>query len=355
MSSLQYIIYLSTYLCAGGGGGAQNHSKIKYLLGFSVSRAILGLPTLWLRVMTWLLFCGPTWLIPTTEQKEKPRKHENIPILHDYRKKPGKDFWKQFPVRNVPKTAETKINVSKLEKLLKERREFLTNAQYKRGMKVVQYLTDGAPSFQKNYLPPIMCRNNESSYENGPMLTDAIADWSVEGFVAGPFDSPPVKDFRSNPLKVVVQHGKARPILNVSSPIGASFNDNIDETKLERIEMSSPSRFGQSVIKAGKNAWMSKFDMRNAYKNIPCKVKDLRLQGFEWYSKYFIETTQMFGARTSVSNFDILGNTIMTLAKTFCEIPGSLVHRQLDDVPVVGPSSKNWCQEFSKKYEESLH
>ena len=47
--------------------------------------------------------------------------------------------------------------------------------------------------------------------------------------MSGPFIFPPLKKFRVNPLKMVPQHNKVRPVLNVSSPIGSSFNDNADE------------------------------------------------------------------------------------------------------------------------------
>jgi hypothetical protein len=59
-----------------------------------------------------------------------------------------------------------------------------------------------------------------------------------------------------------------------------------------------------------------------------------------------------FGGKPSVQNFDIVGATIKELALTKCEIPAKLVHRQLDDVPVVAPEKTRWCQEFSTTYTE---
>jgi hypothetical protein len=46
---------------------------------------------------------------------------------------------------------------------------------------------------------------------------------------------------------------------------------------------------------------MSKFDLVAAYKQVPCRIEDLRLQGF-----------MFFGASISVCNFDILGETVKT-------------------------------------------
>jgi hypothetical protein len=54
----------------------------------------------------------------------------------------------------------------------------------------------------------------------------------------------------------------------------------------------------------------------------------------------------------SVSNFDRLGNTILTLVLSQCRIPRVLVFRTLDDVPVVAPEKTSWCEEFSSTYQK---
>jgi hypothetical protein len=58
----------------------------------------------------------------------------------------------------------------------------------------------------------------------------------------------------------------------------------------------------------------------------------------------------MFGAAASVQNFDVLGNTIRACALSTCDIPRKLVHRQLDDVPVVAPKNSQWGHEFEQSY-----
>ena len=310
----------------------------------------MGLPSSWNQVLGWIIFCGTTIIQSVVECVPKPRKFTEIPIMKDYRCIQDRKFWDSFPSRPLPLSAETGICAETLAKLLTENGEKMTDAEKVRGKKAIDYLVNGAPSHQRKHMPPIACKNHDSAYENAPSLTDTIAQWVIGKFVSGPFRSPPVKNFRSNPLKVIVQHGKVRPVLNVSSPRGFSFNDNVIESRMEKVHMSSAARFGQSVLKAGKNAVMTKFDLKNAYKNVPCKIEDIRLQGFEWGGRYFAETTQMFGARTSVSNFDIVGNTILTLATRLTDIPRFLVHRQLDDVPVVGPENSSWCENFTETY-----
>jgi hypothetical protein len=97
---------------------------------------------------------------------------------------------------------------------------------------------------------------------------------------------------------------------------------------------------------------MSKHDLVAAYKQVPCRVADLRLQGFSWLGKYFVETRQVFGAKTSVCNYDIVGETLKLISVIESEIPPELVLRHVDDVPVVAPGDSGLCEKFSETYKK---
>lgn len=228
----------------------------------------------------------------------------------------------------------------------------MTTHQFERSLKAVDYLRNGAPSFQSDKLPGCFVRNANNAITHGLAVTENIATWIREGYAAGPFDSPPCANFRVNPIIAVVQPGKVRPVLNVSSPDGASYNSNVDETCTEKVKMSSAKQFGQNLKDCGKGAIMSKHDLVAAYKQIPCKIEDLRLQGFCWLGKFFVETRQIFGAKTSVCNYDILGETLKLLALLESDIPHHLVLRQVDDVPSSSPAGSGWCEDFSLKYKQ---
>ena len=149
---------------------------------------------------------------------------------------------------------------------------------------------------------------------------------------------------------MVPQHNKVRPVLNVSSPIGSSFNDNVNKNGPEKLKMSSSKKFGQSLLDAGKGAKMTKFDMQNAYKIVPCNMKDLRLQGFKWAGRFFVETTQPFGAITAVSNYHSrkyclhLGQVSLFYPKKF----GPQTNRRC---AIVAPKDSSWCEDFTSEYE----
>jgi len=53
----------------------------------------------------------------------------------------------------------------------------------------------------------------------------------------------------------------------------------------------------------------------------------------------------------SVSNFDILGNTVQTLARAVSNLPKKWCQRKLDDNPVVAPARTGWCESYSEEYE----
>ena len=173
-----------------------------------------------------------------------------------------------------------------------------------------------------------------------------------KGFVAGPFDTPPVAGFRANPLAVVVRNGKIRPILNMSGPKGKSFNDNVDKRKLEKLHMGTARQFGFGLKKAGKNATFSKFDLQDAYKLMPAKKEDFRLQGFSWLGKWFVETQQSFGGVPSPTNFDRLPKTIDLLVCIESGTSRSQVFRALDDSPCVGQAGSSTVERFTAVMKE---
>ena len=116
--------------------------------------------------------------------------------------------------------------------------------------------------------------------------------------------------------------------------------------------MSSPKLFGYTVKLAGKNALMSKFDLVDAYKQIPTAIDQWSFFGFQWLGKFFFDTTTVFGSGAAPAHFDSLPDTIVNLTCSFAKIPHEWVHRQLDDVPIISPAYTNYTTLFSDKYEE---
>ena len=273
-------------------------------------------------------------------------------IVESYGDLQDTNFWAKFPHKELPDQPETRIEIGILEQLIDSLSSRLLPSEIERARKVVYSLRNGAPSCQATELPHCMTSNAKSTKFYSKEITDTFAAWLKAGHICGPFETPPVSKFRVNPVMALPSGNKIRPVLNVSQPLGKSFNDNIVKNAMEKVKMSSARNFGYDLKKCGFEAKISKYDMKDAYKNVPAPIKDLRLQGFKWLNRFFIETKQIFGAKTSVANFDILGHTIVALARASCCDNNAFVHRHLDDVPIASPKNSGYCEEFSGKYEE---
>jgi hypothetical protein len=326
-----------------------NSAILFYFTGLQCSNATLGLPDME-KILEWLV-SRPSSITIENRINNKIL-CPDIPILADYSKGADKSYWDSFPKNPLPDKPVCEVDINKLVMLSKKHSDQLTFCEKLRTNTCIDNLSLGASSFQKDSLPACFQKNATNTVTHGREVSDAVASWLRKGFAAGPFDSPPVKNFRVNPLMAIQQSGKVRPVLNLSAPEKMSFNDNVDEDKLKKVRMTSAKQFAASLVEAGRNARFSKYDLVDAYKNVPVKIRDLRLQGFSWLNKYFVETRQIFGAKTAVPNYDILGNTLLTLANTSACIPKKFLHRALDDVPVISPSCKNYCDLFHLSYTE---
>ena len=279
-----------------------------------------------------------------------PLKNPEIPVLSDYNQPANKSFWEKFPRKELPSKPTTKVDFELLDNIIDNKTNFLTTSVWARAKKAVDHFKHGGPSYQLKKLPACTVKNSTAAITHGLYITDNLATWIKKGYVSGPFSSPPLEDFRANSILAVPQPGKVRICMNVSLPEGKSFNDNVIPHSLEKIRMTSAKNFSFSILEAGKGSIMSKFDFIDAYKLIPARLEDLRLQGFSWLGMFFTENNMTFGGEPSVQNFDIAGATIKELTLADCNIPHKLVHRQLDDVPLVAPKNSGWCEEFSEKY-----
>ena len=77
--------------------------------------------------------------------------------------------------------------------------------------------------------------------------------------------------------------------------------------------MTSAPHVGELIKRCHGQAVLSKYDHVAAYKMIPCKISDLRLQGFRFLNNYFYELRQIFGATPAVNSYDDLHMLMVTV------------------------------------------
>jgi hypothetical protein len=111
-----------------------------FSIGKPARREDFGLPSNWGRVRSWLTFRGEIKVKKSRMTDQKKSKWDDIPHLSDYGTSPEPKFWENFPQCDLPKCAETNINVSMLEKKVAEHKDKMTIHQYERSLKAIDYL-----------------------------------------------------------------------------------------------------------------------------------------------------------------------------------------------------------------------
>ena len=110
------------------------------------------------------------------------------------------------------------------------------------------------PSLKGGIIP-----NKAMQLETGIHCADIITTWVKKRIVAGPFSEPPLQGFHSNPIFVVERNNKFRPILDLSSPDGTSFNPT-NKRKAPPIKRAPPRAIAVSLLKRDDNACVPRLD-----------------------------------------------------------------------------------------------
>ena len=103
----------------------------------------------------------------------------------------------------------------------------------------------------------------------------------ARGVAAGPFVTRPA---RSTLIKMTVReksNGRARIIMDLSSPRPGSVNSKLRKEKLIPAVMSGITGVVEALNRVGRSAVFSKSDWSDAYKHLAVTKKDRSVQWFE--------------------------------------------------------------------------
>ena len=145
--------------------------------------------------------------------------------------------------------------------------------------------------------------NNLISAQQNPEIVSAkISKELAAGRLAGPFNSPPLPNFRVSPLGVVPKKapGEYRLIHHLSFPRGASVNDGISTVDTS-VQYARVDDAVTMIKQLGQGCFFAKTDIKSAFRIIPIQPRDYDLLGIFWQRKYYYDRIMSMGQKTFVN------------------------------------------------------
>ena len=228
-----------------------------------------------------------------------------------------------LPFVSLPPGPTTPINIARLAQVLE-------NYPYKH---LTRFILDGLRGgFDIGYTGPVLetrPNNARSTIGCESGVTEAIKKELVRGHTSGPFIDPPFPVTHVSPLGAREKpDGSVRLILDLSSPRGMSINENIDQSDFSCQYMRFDEAI-QAVQAQGRGCFMSKLDIRHAFRLCPVRPSQWCLLSYRWQGMFFVDTVLPFGGRSSPYIFNTFADALCWIFITF----GSIVHllHYLDD------------------------
>ena len=146
-------------------------------------------------------------------------------------------------------------------------------------------------------------KNNKSAITHRQGVTEAIRKEISRGHTAGPFPLPPFPINHISPLGAAPKpDGTIRLIMDLSQPVGQSINEFIskEEFPCKYTPFDEATRL---VRIAGKGCFLTKVDIKHAYRLLPVRPADWPLLVYYWEGQYCVDLKLPFGGRSSASIF----------------------------------------------------
>ena len=131
------------------------------------------------------------------------------------------------------------------------------------------------------------------------------------GRMLGPFQQPPFTDLMCSPVGLVPKKDtdEMRMIMHLSYPYGQSINDFIYPVKASTSYQTFDDAI-QLVIKQGRFCWISKGDVKSAFRVAPICFRDIKCLGIYFEEQYFVDLALPFGSAISCAIFKDIATLI---------------------------------------------
>ena len=127
----------------------------------------------------------------------------------------------------------------------------------------------------------------------------------------------------------------------MSYPKGSSVNDGISP-EFSSVRYATIADAIRLIRAAGTGCFLSKTDIKNAFRIIPVHPKDYNLLGIKWHDQYYFDKCMPMGCSSSCRTFELFSSALEWVAQKKLHISHIIIHL-LDDFLIVA-ASREICQ-----------
>jgi len=252
-------------------------------------------------------------------------------------KDPQENFMKLYSVAPTP---------IKLEKMI----PYLKLYPSQKSQKIIDGFTNGFPLHFQGAPDSYIAKNHLSAITHSDIVTKKIEKELELGRIIGPFDQPPLPNFRSSPIGLVPKKSSNpdpssvdnwRFIHDLSTfPKVGSVNEGIPD-EYGFVEYAKFDNLIDMLVKLGKGARMAKADLKSAFRTIPMQPSDFHCLGFSHEGKFYVNATMPMGAKVSCATFEEFSTFLEWAIKHDCGY--EFIMHYIDDFIFIGPPESPIC------------
>lgn len=160
---------------------------------------------------------------------------------------------------------------------------------------------------------PLLSHNSSSALSNPSAVEQKLKLEINSNRIAGPFSSPPYKNFKSSPLAIKEKSvkGKFRLLHNLSHPHTLdSVNLNIPKTHTT-VTYSSLRDAINMICSLQQPVYLAKADLADAFRLIPVSPSAYHLLGFKWNFNYYYDRNLPMGCAASCQIFERVSDALV--------------------------------------------
>ncbi|XP_044210305.1 uncharacterized protein LOC122984073 [Thunnus albacares] len=186
------------------------------------------------------------------------------------------------------------------------------------------------------------CRTRQSAIAEPTTVDMLLAKEITDGFMIGPFSSPPFPIHRISPLGITARKysGKKRLIIDLSSPHSTatpSINSLIPSPDFS-MHYSTITHATNLIRLASCGSWLAKADITSTFKVLPIRPDYWGFFGVQWKGHYYLAVRLTFGCKSSPKIFNSLSEALCWILLNNHK-PPYVIHLLDDFLTVTPPAS----------------